>query len=846
MTPDQRRLTEQASRSAIADLWRALMPLRSVNTFLQTGAHPDDETSALLARLSYGDGVHVAYTCATRGEGGQNAIGRERMGELGVLRTGEMERAAETLDMALYWLNEDYDGAITDFGFSKSGEETAGRWDRTRLVERLVRVIREVRPDAVAPTFLDVPGQHGHHRAVTQATEEAFYKAADPDAFPEHLTDGLKPWAAAKLYLPAWSGAGTAYDDDEPPPNATVAIDTGQFDPMLGATYVQIGEWSRACHRTQGMGDWVDEGAASVPLHRKACRPDVPEDEADLFTGLPRRLADLADGLPDAVAQPVRRAAAAIDRAFGAFPRQAGVAEALAEALDAVRNGRTALSNIAAMDDGRRDDVAFRLDVKERQIIRALGRAVLVVARLAGPDRPLTLGAENRLTLSVYRGGPVAVAVSAVELITPPGWTVRPEADATGILPPGQPRHGAFAVTVPADAPPSHAYRFGNDPLSANADVYARIVLSLQEVANPVTFPMDVSVANRLTVVPPLSVTMRPAALMRPLDSAEAPVEVQVDAVNHTAEALRATASLEVPPEWRVSPQALEIDLAADGGLANARFAVEPTGRAAAGRIALRPTVRLADGSSHTATVRHIDHPHIRPLAMTRAAGCRLQVVDVTIDRTLHVGYVDSGGDRVADWLGQLGVDVERLDAETLAAGDLSRYDTIVVGILGYGVRPDLRAANERIKAWVESGGNLVTQYHRTWDAWNPKTTPPRRLVIGQPSLRWRVTDEAAAVTVLAPDHPVLTRPNPIGPADWQGWVKERGLYFAADWDPAYRPLVEMADPGEAPLRGSLVTADIGRGRHTHVSLNLFYQLDALVPGAFRLLANLVTPPGRA
>ena len=112
--------------------------------------------------------------------------------------------------------------------------------------------------------------------------------------------------------------------------------------------------------------------------------------------------------------------------------------------------------------------------------------------------------------------------------------------------------------------------------------------------------------------------------------------------------------------------------------------------------------------------------------------------------------------------------------------------------------------------------------------------------------MRWRVTDEAAAVTVLAPDHPVLARPNAIGPADWQGWVKERGLYFAADWDPAYRPLVEMADAGETPLRGGLVTADIGRGRHTHVSLNVFHQLDALVPGAFRLLANLVAPPGRS
>jgi hypothetical protein len=124
----------------------------------------------------------------------------------------------------------------------------------------------------------------------------------------------------------------------------------------------------------------------------------------------------------------------------------------------------------------------------------------------------------------------------------------------------------------------------------------------------------------------------------------------------------------------------------------------------------------------------------------------------------------------------------------------------------------------------------------------DPDTTPPRRLEIGQPSLRWRVTDAAAPVTHLVPHHPVLTGPNPVGPGDWACWVKEHGLYFACAWDPAYAPLIEMADPGEAPHRWALLSADIGRGRHSHVALGLYTQMDALTPGAFRLMANLVTP----
>jgi hypothetical protein len=174
--------------------------------------------------------------------------------------------------------------------------------------------------------------------------------------------------------------------------------------------------------------------------------------------------------------------------------------------------------------------------------------------------------------------------------------------------------------------------------------------------------------------------------------------------------------------------------------------------------------------------------------------------------------------------------------------GDLSGLTTLVAGIFAFGTRPDLRAAAGRLRAFVEAGGHLVTLYHRPSDGWDPDTTPPRRLRIGLPSVRWRVTDPAAPVRVLAPGHPLLTRPNRIGPADWADWDKERGLYFAAEWDSAYTPLLAMGDPGEAPLEGALLSAEIGRGRHTHCALVLHHQLDRLVPGAFRIMANLVQP----
>lgn len=190
-----------------------------------------------------------------------------------------------------------------------------------------------------------------------------------------------------------------------------------------------------------------------------------------------------------------------------------------------------------------------------------------------------------------------------------------------------------------------------------------------------------------------------------------------------------------------------------------------------------------------------------------------------------------------------MGADVRDLSDRPLTEAALAEVDTLVIGIFAMRFRPGLLEAMPRVHRWTAEGGTLVTLYHRPWDAWDPETVPPKRLEIGQPSLRWRVTDAAAQVRVLA-HHPALAAPNVLGPEDWAGWVKERGLYFAKSWDDAYTPLIEMADPGEAPHQGALLAADIGAGRHIHCALILHHQMAHLVPGAFRLMANLIAKRG--
>jgi hypothetical protein len=263
-------------------------------------------------------------------------------------------------------------------------------------------------------------------------------------------------------------------------------------------------------------------------------------------------------------------------------------------------------------------------------------------------------------------------------------------------------------------------------------------------------------------------------------------------------------------------------------------FVLTPAADLASGRHSL--PVRVDGKPAHALTP--IAYPHIGSSHFVRPLALEILALELALPGT-RSGYVGGGSDRVGLWLGRMGADVTELDAQALA-GDLDQFDTIVVGIFAFGTRPDLAAATERLRRFVEAGGHLLTLYHRPADGWDPETTPPRPLTIGSPSLRWRTTDPAAPVTLLAPQHPLLAGPNTITEADFAGWDKERGLYFASAWDPAYVPLLAMSDAGEAPLTGALVSAVIGKGRHTHTSLVLHHQLDRLVPGAFRLLANLV------
>jgi hypothetical protein len=205
------------------------------------------------------------------------------------------------------------------------------------------------------------------------------------------------------------------------------------------------------------------------------------------------------------------------------------------------------------------------------------------------------------------------------------------------------------------------------------------------------------------------------------------------------------------------------------------------------------------------------------------------------------VGYIMGAGDNVPKSLRQLGCDVTMLSPEDLAGRNLAEFDAIVTGVRAYNVRPDVRANQNRLLNYVRDGGTLIVQYNVP-DRGQRETGAlshigPYPLQVGGE----RVTVEEAPMTFPNPDHPLLTVPNHISAKDFEGWVQERGLYFASEWDQQYQPVWESHDPGQKPQLGGTLYARYGKGVYIFSPYVWFRELPAGVPGAYRIFANFLS-----
>jgi LmbE family N-acetylglucosaminyl deacetylase len=837
-----------------AGLTHALLALQTTGSVLHIGAHPDDEDSAFVARVARGDHARVAYLSLSRGEGGQNLIGPELFDGLGVIRTEELLQARR-LDGGQQFFARTF-----DYGFSKTLVEAKSKWNERDALADVVRVIRLFRPLVIYSRWTGTPSDgHGQHQFAGYVAPIAFKAAADARQFPEQIAEGLRSWQGKKLYQGAGFGANAANA-------ATLQVQTGVFDAVLGRTYREIAIEGRSQHKTQETGAIEPLGPAASALRLRESL--VEGREASLFDGIDVTIAGLGRlaGLPDsALRLELQAIDAAVRQAIDGYrplnPER--IIPSLVAGLRAVRAARAAVKSVNASVEARAD-ADFLLAVKEEQFVDALVRAAGVVVDPLADVETVTPGGTVNVTVRTFVASASPAKVVTATVATPSNWQITSQDSGRPAAPagPGATREmpsyqSMYRVLVPVNAAltqpyylqqprqgdmyrwtdtPSRAFPF--DPPLLRGIVTLDIEGTTLDIVRPVEFrfadPVRGELRRDVNVVPPLTVGLDEKLLIVPIGQTVNEQRVVVRVTNFSPAPMNGMLRLRLPAGWTSTPATAAFTLNRTGERTSTPFTITAPATRVAGSLEIAAEA-VVNGTTYDRDVQEIAYPHIQTHRLYSPATLTAQVLDLDV-APVRVGYVMGSGDEVPGALRQMGVAVTLLDDETLATGDLSAFDTIVVGIRASEARPAFVANHNRLLRYVDQGGTLIVQYQQ--GDYVMRNLPPFPV---RSTTNSRVVDETAPVRILAPSHPVFTFPNRISERDFDGWVQERNLYAFTNFDPRYTPLLETADPGEPPQTGGEVYAQVGKGHYVYTAYAWFRQLPAGVPGAYRQFANLVS-----
>lgn len=794
-------------------------------------AHPDDESASMLSYLSRGLNADVALLTLTRGQGGQNAIGPEQDGQMGVIRTRELLAADSHYGVHQYFTR------AVDTGFSKSPERTMKIWGPVIPLEDMVRVIRTYRPNVVINGWGGVHWGHGQHQASGLLTPEAVADAADPTKFPDQIAEGLKPW---KVELEVRPAGFYGFGPHTELPAGAVQLPVADVSPIWGKSYIEIGMEGHEQHRSQGTPSLFGNPFFRRPVyliteHGQEAGGGFDEKLlAQPITSLAERFPEFRDALSaelesaDKLLAEASKSALNLDRAQAASDL-ASAAKDIAGLRDKVSstggdNSADVLSELAGVQDRINaaliDDLALPIDIQADRHELVAGESFTV--NVSFLDKPAV---------------PFQWSVDQSSLLLPTGWTATLEGGNT------DGKSYLFHVSIPQGATPPTA------PVDAILPFPPPLVrLDVHATVDGYNFsirqPVQNSVANTtgidtysLELIPAVTLTVDPTEVMRPAKQASEPFELLARVRYHGTKPAKVAVGVDAPQGWEAKPVA-PLDFSGPGNQL-IKYTVRPPARVAIGAYPLHPFARLG-GETFRTSVEPL--PSLPTRDWSQPDDATVHVLDLSVPRGLKVGYVAGDNDLVPDSLRNIGIQVDMLNEVQLAFGDLSQYDAIVVGIRAYELRPDVMAANGRLLEYVKNGGTLVVEYERDF-AWNRFKPAPFPASMAQQAVR--VTNPDSPVRFAIPDSPLLNTPNKITRADFSGWVQERGLYFLSNWDPRYKAPLGLTDADEPETTGGLVYARDGKGLYIYTGLDFFRELPAGVPGAYRLFVNLISQTPR-
>ncbi len=805
----------QAPRQpASSEILQKIDKLGVLGSVLYFAAHPDDENTGFIAYMANERKYETFYLSLTRGDGGQNLIGPEMRELLGMIRTQELLQARRIDGGKQYFTR------ANDFGYSKNPEETMKIWDREAVLADAVWIIRKTRPDVIVTRFPpDARAGHGHHTASAMLAAEAFEAAGDPGRFPDQLKY-VEVWKPKRLMwnISMWS----VRNREEYVRNAGnyIKLDIGRYSPLLGSSYGEMAARSRSMHKSQGFGAVGSRGTdVEYFEHVKGEKA-----ESDLLDGINTtwsrvegggRIPELIDALkkeydagnPSTGIPALLKIRAAVSALPGSYWKGVKLEETEALIRDMLGLYLEAVAGRSLYTPGQQLDVSL-------EAINRSGYPV-VLKSWSGPFGRADSTVNRELKENEGFKAVFASAVPRDQVTSQPYWLTS-DIGYAGLFEVGDQQQ----IGVPENAPP--------------AVVSLRLSVGGTELSYrvPVVFkkrdPVRGEVYEPVVISPPVYTSLEKDVCMF-RDEKPRAIAVTVTAAQ---DGCKGRIRLKLAPGWKSAPAHADFDIAERGGTRQVSFVVTPPANAGEGEIV---AIAEMNGKEFDRGLGVIDYEHIpRQVYFPQSKG-RVVRLDLAT-RGHRIGYIHGAGDAVPASLQEVGYQVTVLEDRDIELHSLKNFDAVIVGVRAYNTRPALLRKQAALLEYVNQGGNLIVQYN------TPVELPGSGLGPYPFDIsRERVSVEDAEVRILDPQSPVLTGPNKITAADFDGWVQERGLYFPQNWDKRYRMVISSNDPGGAPLDSGILYTRYGKGYYIYSSLSWFRELPAGVPGAYRLFVNLIS-----
>ncbi|MBI0397745.1 PIG-L family deacetylase [Cyclobacterium marinum] len=789
-----------------ASVYHGLLKLKETKKILYVAAHPDDENTRLIAYLANEEMADVAYLSLTRGDGGQNLIGKELGMELGMIRTQELLKARETDG------GKQFFSRAIDFGYSRNPNETLNNWDRKKLLSDVVWVIRNFQPDIIITRFNTTPGiTHGHHTTSAIIAGEAFKVSGDPNAFPEQLTY-VEPWSAKRIFWNAYNWGGVY---DQKPGKQYYQFPVGNFNPILGLSYSQIAANSRTMHKSQGFGATASIGHEMDLIELV----DGKSFDVSPFEDLEPRWLQLSNG--SLIVNKISHLIDTFD-----FVEPSNNIEQLIEIkkeLNKIQKGLPWVKEKQGLVDQLiRETLGWRglfLSDKELNFPEAVVHSKLILNQVTDKkvkiktfevlDRVVKLDTDLSNNNSIEKE--LDFTIPKDHLNSQPYWLRL------------QPDNNLY--TVKDQEMIGKAY---NSPT-----ISGKLTFTLLGEEFEVNLPLQFRYNDRVSgeVIQPFKIVPEVAIAVKQdnvflLNEASGIVDVIVNFGKELKEGVIRVDGLN-NNEYRVKEIFRDIKNKA------IHFQIELNKVKGEGKTNHQISFVTNNAEEFDKGITRIIYPHIPNLTYFPKVSFNLIRLNLNLSPQT-IGYIPGAGDKVPEILQNIGYRVEMIDASQLGS-DLQKYTTIITGIRAFNVNQDMVSNKDALMEYVKAGGNLIVQYNTTASLLSNEFGPyPLTLS------RDRVTVENSPVELLLKNHPVLNLPNIIVPADFDGWVQERGLYFPGSWDERYQSPLLMQDPGENASKGSLLHAKYGKGTYTYSGISWFRLLPAGVPGAIKLFVNLI------